>query len=1768
MKGNPPSPESDFSELGKTWLKRGKSAKDFRSIFMNHLSENVFKCFEMHSVPNSKALINEQKCQRMIFLPLEYYICGEDPIIGLQKLQSANSPSQLCGKVFKNGEPTYSCRECGYDNTCVLCIDCFQKSIHKNHHYKMNTSQGGGVCDCGDVEAWKDGHACEVHQQGQDEDMDEDPVSKLPADLLVRGSAVCDVVLKYCIDLICWEKTDELPGYLNVSCNEDIFATMLFNDEVHTYEEVIRTLQQAIPDCSSNQALAYANTVDREGRSIVRTGSYSECEQSRKIIKSGTSGPSRKPLKCRVMHHKVIAHQIFAVQMLGWLNKIAVHSDGLRRILCNTVLESKDEDTDLLGRVLLADSTLWKVARAHTHKLFMNTMFMDPVGKKAFAIHFTKHYNHIQKDFVDDDHEHIVSVTSLSVQLFTVPTIARMLILDHDVLEVVLGSFMDHLRPAINDRGTFEFQKQSFHKLKRAYYMMIDLKYILIHKPTEWTEELRGKFIKFLDKFFELLKCMQGMDMTTRKTGRHIETEPDWEAAFSLQFRVMPVYTLVFDWCASDLLVFRTAILEAVKTLLEARKKHPEEISMRHQEVFGRAFKLFQYDVSSAPVSVHLPVSRFLAGLLISCDKYDLTFWGLLGFETDDDRLKLFLMEYPLRTLAMVAQVQAGMWRRNGYAVMNQVYHYFNVKCRSVMFDKDVIMLQVVASFLDSDYFLVALLDRFGLVNWSMPSFDDSRFDQEKLNQKLTIAESFFSLLIAIVGERYFPGVGRVSADEFMRREIIHKLCLKPMTHSELVKALPLDNELEDEEGVDGIIESVSTFKKPGVTGKGLYDLKPECLKEYNPFFYHYTRIEQSKTEEHIRKKMTNEVGPPPIPPEFCEPFSKVLKLMCCKTLVGLMNTLVSRVNKPHPRAVTDLLFQQVLHLVCLALHEEKRKNMTGNNSEFNFITMATSTEGQPQSLLKSLEDIHDIECPDMCKEHVSQLDWIIKTFHKELAARDMTPRGVGAARPSLARSVSQEEEKARRAKLAQERRAKVMAQMSALQKVFIKENAQLLASMEAEDFNTSEPHVETSEPSLEEPVVLGVQRCRQDVRAPRYVTEPCILCQEQQEVNSDGRAVVMASFVQRSTVMSRSRGKMFETGDEVDPLHTPRDLYWGVHVNSCGHMMHSDCWQGFYKSVTVKERRALRMGQHFTVDISKGEYLCPLCGCISNTVLPVLPSLFNGQGEGCVEEVTVAEFLSSMQDVVSSNFSLFSEEDEKKGKKAVPPVSERFQAIFQTLLKNGTKFSDGLKDMMKVFSQSCFTIGLGVDPNDDDKRVPVLVWEACSYTIQSGESALRSQGKTPFSGLTTRQFQCMASLTRQAAVISGIFANKAVQQHCLRLLSVVTPDAVPGATGPSLLELDLFSMMVKLRLVLPSMLYQESVDGSSTPVLKSIVGLNSPVSIDQCVFQVSLLARVVQILLTSPTDLPSDETQNEPMDQDNPPHEDEAVSLAALWGKLRHWAGSQSSTPHPMPLALLSHVRAHLVPFLRCSALFFHFLTEIPVPTSLQGPIQASRSEELESLCRYLSVPTNITSLLQWSQDSGSITSSTISTVVKRWCSHEHVRKTLATAGVESLGYSIKSNHLLKIPVDYSELINKASMFTCPNSDGDDSRAPALCLICGEMLCSQSYCCQTDLGGYKVGACAAHAQKCGAGVGVFLRVRECQILLMANKNKGCFYLPPYLDAYGETDQGLRRGNPLYLCPSRYQKLEKLWLTHSVAEEVAHCLESNRNLLSIDWTNL
>lgn len=42
-----------------------------------------------------------------------------------------------------------------------------------------------------------------------------------------------------------------------------------------------------------------------------------------------------------------------------------------------------------------------------------------------------------------------------------------------------------------------------------------------------------------------------------------------------------------------------------------------------------------------------------------------------------------------------------------------------------------------------------------------------------------------------LLGERYVPGISDITKQECMMREIIHLLCIEPMAHSAIAKALP-----------------------------------------------------------------------------------------------------------------------------------------------------------------------------------------------------------------------------------------------------------------------------------------------------------------------------------------------------------------------------------------------------------------------------------------------------------------------------------------------------------------------------------------------------------------------------------------------------------------------------------------------------------------------------------------------------------------------------------------------------------------------------------------------------------------------------------------------------------------------------------------------------------------------------------------------------------------------------------------------------------------
>ena len=55
---------------------------------------------------------------------------------------TSRKPGQICGQMFKPGDPTYTCKECALDDTCVLCHDCFHKSAHAKHKYRVSLTFG------------------------------------------------------------------------------------------------------------------------------------------------------------------------------------------------------------------------------------------------------------------------------------------------------------------------------------------------------------------------------------------------------------------------------------------------------------------------------------------------------------------------------------------------------------------------------------------------------------------------------------------------------------------------------------------------------------------------------------------------------------------------------------------------------------------------------------------------------------------------------------------------------------------------------------------------------------------------------------------------------------------------------------------------------------------------------------------------------------------------------------------------------------------------------------------------------------------------------------------------------------------------------------------------------------------------------------------------------------------------------------------------------------------------------------------------------------------------------------------------------------------------------------------------------------------------------------------------------------------------------------------------------------------------------------------
>ncbi|XP_066999318.2 E3 ubiquitin-protein ligase UBR2 isoform X2 [Anabrus simplex] len=1782
----PVFPDS-YKPCVEIWMEKLKQGILSTTHFQEHWRIWVPKIYSPE--PKGSCLewsFDEDKAKEVLFDTLERFICNGDPQEVFTNLSQMDKAPSVCRRVFKLGEPTYSCRECGMDSTCVLCVDCFKQSAHRHHKYKMGTSGGGGCCDCGDTEAWKTEPFCDMHVPGADDGQEKG--KNLPEDLMERARATFTAALKYAYKLLTLEHSPGLPSELCLKDYEsdplglidtDTYCTVLYNDETHTFDQVITTLVRVIK-CPQKDAIDYVTNIDREGRAVVKCSTFQHCTELKTEIERFTSRHGNRPLKVLVVHSHVIAHQLFAMKLLDWLQKVLGYAEGFRVLFSEVALQTKPPDASIVEGILLRDTHLWKSARTHWHRLIISGMLMEYESKKAFAKVFTKNYGSVVKDFMRDDHDHSFSIASMSVQVFTVPTLAHYLIAHEEVLFILLNAFLSECSRKCNKAGKLEFERNVPNgTFKRAQYILYDLRYLLSAKPTTWTDALRKGFLQGLCPLLNLLTIMQGMDLVTRQVGQHMEYEPEWESAFNLHIKLAHVITLALEWCGTDRVVLIKAFRATLKKLYDNPSFDPNQMG-EVRELADHSAVCLQYDVSTQPVSIHLPLSRFLAGLHLHLEKFGLNFYSQ-EFQGCPKPTPEQIIEPVLRTQVMISQVHAGMWRRNGYSLLNQLYFYHNVKCRSEMLDKDVVLMQIGASLIESNEFLIHLLNKFNLINWANTQFETNTLknpEEDSMRQTISLVEEFLGVLLMIVGERHTPGVGQVTADDRIKKEIIQQLCIKPLAHSELNKTLSED--VNHETGMERVIDEVAEFKKPTQgTGKGVYELKSDLYDQYNVFFYHYTREELSKSEEAQRKrrKVAGELEccPPPVLPPLTEAFMMTANLLQCDVMLHILHIVLERSVNLRARSFSESQLHKVLHLIGYALQEEEK----------NYCQFFVFTERAEKWGLEHL--IEELCSSARVEAHKDLLSWTLTKYRKVVA-----PRRLGPA-PALPQQTTGEssgqgddsarEEKEWRAKMAAQKRAKIMAQMTAMQKNFMKENAKLFEATVAEVGKSTElrgSSMDLSETPETCTVALGPN---QTARVSLERTYTCILCQEDQTVSAEGPALVLAAFVQQSTVLLQKRSISAEE-ELPDPLYLPSTLGPAPHTGTCGHVMHSHCWQKYFDNVLAKEnRRPYRLRQPASFDVEKQEFLCPLCECLSNTVLPLVPPLAslrssNQAGSHIEFEVwlqglhialkykkklsksgrsTEGRHLSprfqrqdssSDQSHSSSEF-LPGESDAENTQQLLYtcPVDQvvvemgNFGQAFGSLFPVGggmeseSLLSENLTEMILLFSQATYTKGLGVHPHTGDSRVTLMAWKSCAYTIHSLECLLRDLEKPLFGDLSCRQQDCLEGLVRIVGVLGATWKHpEVISSHALRLLSVILESS---QDGPCILDWDSFGVLVPLTLSLPSLF----ASNHPPPIPAGNIQ-------ELHILRLMFAANIVKILLTL------DISGETPMETEEGEELFEEEPLMNLVKTVRKSANIKIDDISPRLLWL--QVQKASVPFLRCCALFYHFLTGVPAPlvlTEIGG-------DTFENLCAYLALPESSKDL---------IGSEAVLNLATKWCDHPRVKEYLSGASnLPLVKVPLPVNQLVELPTDYSELINTVSLFTCPNSDREDSRNPTMCLVCGEMLCSQSYCCQTEMNKQLVGACTYHAHECGAGVGIFLRVRECEVLLLASPSRGCFLLPPYLDQYGETDQGLRRGNPLTLCPERYKKLQLLWLSHGIHEEIARALESSSNLMSTQWQHL
>ncbi|GJD10461.1 E3 ubiquitin-protein ligase UBR3 [Galdieria sulphuraria] len=969
----------------------------------------------------------------------------------------------VCGTVWKKDELAYKCRTCERDPTCAICVQCFRNGNHEGHDFSIIRT-GGGVCDCGDPQAWKPFGFCQKHGGAHSEE--EDLVSKLPLELRE-----------------------------GISLAVELLGEEFLLDETSNHVKVeIATWWRRIADC---------------GDSFTRLVGMELCKSPGPCIRERTFRFEREDGSRPAFVW--IFLRLDGAGMLENDTKNALHS---------------------LYFLLITDLVFKRKFLEYFGSLY--SLFVDPLYQGSLSLLEDSSSNNTRDHF--------------SVQLFTVPALVPIMIkhgglIDqllkillqlmeavsypvrkvetiaedwHNSVNTVFGAV--HLpQPLAHDKCIDLTRDRGLDTLNRVIY---DLRYILTHtNAAAYVMHYRPDLLAL---FVRILSLLQGMNAEVRAVRYHVERESDiWSKAISLELDFNHLCELLLAGFVfnklEEIKIDSSDIDEGTGTENSSLSSLPQ---VNLKDCRKRALCIIRrcldewiasekqresilldspFDVSSGAVSLHYPLHRFLALLATEAiRRYKFTFYEALGQSRQD---VLHLAEHILRVQALLVQVKAGMWKRNGRPMVNRCILYKSSYCQEWFFDLDIAMMQLCCVSKGARSFLNQALEVFGLQSimqvfkdsWLSDSSSSTHFGSRESVQDiwkffayeeydLMIVQGFLRMLVYITAERVRIGYSDV---ERLRRKLIHRLCVGDQTHSSLLKTIPrrLTSSSSDEEAIsimgdedfvsggngtdkhykmfEECLNQVGIFQQPKEMDQGYYRLKDELWKEYDPFYPHYQSRERAIAEErHIQFRRKHHLAPhrlifPQKSPNNLPLFDSFLSLLdLCREFCrpgGLACSVISRCLA-FCREGKDLdgTLNATLYLIEIALETSSDSHWKTNlMSQVTFVqsVLICRNEQDRKEYTDNVSLAFLLECVQKCSSCMDQHEAAKQLLFQ---IRSGTPSSAISSSTQVGESSSQTREAKRREMRRKQQEA--LEKMRKQQEAFLKRQHSLFEQQQQEE--------------------------------------------------------------------------------------------------------------------------------------------------------------------------------------------------------------------------------------------------------------------------------------------------------------------------------------------------------------------------------------------------------------------------------------------------------------------------------------------------------------------------------------------------------------------------------------------------------------------------------------------------------------------------------------------------------------------------------------------